>query len=165
MHSSIRTVVAADLEQILELNRLAVPAVSDVGRGEMEWFAEVAHSFLVAAGPDDRVDGFLIGLTPGLPYASLPYRWFGEQYERFIYVDRVVVAESGRNQGLGTRFYDSFVERGVADGHDTLTAEVNVKPMNDGSLRFHDRYGFESVGQQDTEGGKKRVSLLAKHLG
>ena len=39
-----------------------------------------------------------------------------------------------------------------------------MKPRNDGSLRFHHRIGFTEVGQQDTDGGKKRVSLLAKDL-
>ncbi len=165
MHEPIRMVTDADLDEILELNRLAVPAVSDVDRSAMEWFAENAHSFLVA--PDGRggVVGFLIGLAgPGLPYSSLNYQWFCGHYDRFVYVDRVVVSETARDRGLGTEFYDRFVELGRADGHDLLTAEVNLVPPNDGSLRFHDRYGFECVGEQDTEGGSKRVSLLAKRF-
>jgi predicted GNAT superfamily acetyltransferase len=36
--------------------------------------------------------------------------------------------------------------------------------LNEGSLRFHHRIGFVEVGQQDTDGGTKRVSLLAKPL-
>jgi predicted GNAT superfamily acetyltransferase len=43
-----------------------------------------------------------------------------------------------------------------------VSCEVNVVPMNAGSLRFHMRLGFDSVGQQATEGGKKRVSLLVR---
>ena len=45
-----------------------------------------------------------------------------------------------------------------------LLCEVNVKPRNEGSLRFHHRLGFREVGQQDTEGGAKRVSMLAKPI-
>ena len=41
---------------------------------------------------------------------------------------------------------------------------MNVRPRNDGSLRFHQRYGFTAVGEQDTEGGAKRVTLLEKRL-
>jgi len=37
-------------------------------------------------------------------------------------------------------------------------------PRNDESLVFHERFGFEEVGQQNTSGGSKRVSLLVKEL-
>jgi hypothetical protein len=41
---------------------------------------------------------------------------------------------------------------------------VNVRPRNDASLAFHEAIGFREVGQQDTDGGRKRVSLLALDL-
>jgi predicted GNAT superfamily acetyltransferase len=41
-----------------------------------------------------------------------------------------------------------------------LCCEVNVRPRNDVSLEFHHTVGFREVGQQDTDGGKKTVSLL-----
>ena len=41
--------------------------------------------------------------------------------------------------------------------------EVNLRPRNDGSLRFHQRLGFVEVGQQETPYGA-RVSMLAKDL-
>jgi predicted GNAT superfamily acetyltransferase len=34
--------------------------------------------------------------------------------------------------------------------------------MNAPSLRFHERLGFEPVGEQQTEGGDKRVRLLVR---
>ncbi len=40
-------------------------------------------------------------------------------------------------------------------------AEVNIEPHNHVSLKFHDRYGFSPVGEQDNEGGTKRVVMLA----
>ena len=43
-----------------------------------------------------------------------------------------------------------------------VSCEVDVVPENPGSLRFHEALGFESVGQQDTEGGEKRVRLLVR---
>ena len=35
-----------------------------------------------------------------------------------------------------------------------------MKPKNDESLFFHKKYGFEQVGTQKTNGGKKEVSLM-----
>jgi hypothetical protein len=162
---AIRPVTDADLDEILALNNAAVPAVNGLESADLAWFAEVAHSFLVAQGDDGGVAGFVIGLHgPGLAYDSLNYAWFSARYDRFVYVDRIVVADSGRGAGVGRRLYDAFGVRGRADGHEVLLAEVNVRPRNHGSLRFHERYGFVSVGEQDTEGGAKRVTLLEKRL-
>ena len=41
-----------------------------------------------------------------------------------------------------------------------LCCEVNVRPRNDTSLEFHRSIGFREVGQHDTDGGTKTVSLL-----
>ena len=41
---------------------------------------------------------------------------------------------------------------------------MNVRPRNEGSLAFHDAFGFAAVGEQDTEAGSKRVRLYAKGL-
>lgn len=46
-----------------------------------------------------------------------------------------------------------------------LACEVNLDPPNPRSLEFHRRFGFEQVGMQKTEGGKKTVSLMTKPIG
>jgi len=161
----LRPVGPDDLDEILELNNAAVPAVNRLERSDLDWFAEHAHTFLVGPTADGQVDGYMIGLHgPGVGYDSLNYKWFSERYERFVYVDRIVVAETGRGQGMGQALYHEFAARGRADGHPVMLAEVNIKPRNDISLRFHELYGFQPVGEQDTEGGAKRVVMLEKRL-
>lgn len=163
--SVIRPVAESDLPEVLALNNGAVPAVNALEPGDLSWFVSIAHSFLVHPAGDGSVAGFVIGLHgPGLAYESLNYTWFSRRYERFVYVDRIVVGASGRGGGVGRALYDAFSARGRDDGHEVLLAEVNIRPRNDGSLRFHDRYGFRSVGEQDTEDGAKRVTLLEKRL-
>lgn len=159
-YGHLRFARPGDLEAVCALNNAAVPAVNALTLPELQWFLEVAHTFLVAER-EGAITGVLVGLGPGLEYPSLNYQWFSERYPEFVYVDRVVVAESDRSSGLGTAFYGCFADRGRADGVPVLLAEVNVRPRNEGSLRFHHRFGFSSVGEQDTEGGSKRVSLLA----
>jgi len=161
----LRLVDPDDLDEILQLNNAAVPAVNRLERSDLEWFAEHAHTFLVKPTADGRVAGYMIGLHgPGVGYDSLNYRWFSDRYERFVYVDRIVVAETGRGQGMGQELYSEFAARGRAEGHSVMLAEVNIKPRNDISLRFHEQYGFKPVGEQDTEGGAKRVVMLEKRL-
>ena len=162
----VRLAAAGDLDEILAHNNAAVPAVNELTRADLDRFVDIAHSFLVIDAPDGSIAGFMIGLTgPGLDYESLNYAWFCERYEAFIYVDRIVVAESGRGLGVGTRLYDEFADRGRADEFDVMLAEVNLRPRNDVSLAFHAARGFVSVGEQDTDAGAKRVTMLEKRFG
>lgn len=161
----IRDVESTDLDQILELNNAAVPAVNRLVRSDLDWFAENAHSFLVKPDSDGGAVAYLIGLHgPGAGYESANYEWFSQRYARFVYVDRIVVAEQGRGRGIGQALYDAFAGRGRDDDHDVMLAEVNIRPRNDVSLKFHELYGFVSVGEQDTEGGSKRVVMLEMRL-
>lgn len=48
----------------------------------------------------------------------------------------------------------------AADNGGALACEVNTRPRNKDSLAFHERLGFKSVGEQDTDGGQKTVTML-----
>ena len=160
---SLRPVEPADLEAVGLLNSAAVPAVNDLSSEELAWFAEVAHTFLVAVLPGADIVGFLVGLDgPGVAYASVNYRWFSERYDCFLYVDRVVVDPSGQGRGIGRSLYEAFGQR--AEGHTALCAEVNIRPRNEGSLAFHDAFGMAAVGEQDSECASKRVRMFAKEI-
>jgi hypothetical protein len=45
-----------------------------------------------------------------------------------------------------------------------MTCEYNLQPQNEISRKFHQRYGFIEVGTQETENGKKTVSLQIKEV-
>jgi hypothetical protein len=159
----VRDLTAADLELALVLNNAAVPALNALDAAELARLHSSAAHALGAVGPDGELAGFCLTLAPGVAYDSLNYRWFSARYDSFTYLDRIVVAPPHRNSGLGASLY-AELERRIAGNPRWLLCEVNVKPRNEGSLRFHQRIGFVEVGQQDTEGGAKRVSLLAKDL-
>ena len=76
---------------------------------------------------------------------------------------RIAVHPSFRRLGIGRAFYAELVQQ-FRGAHPVLLCEVNVRPMNAGSLRFHDSLGFHEVGQQDTDEGRKTVSLLELKL-
>jgi predicted GNAT superfamily acetyltransferase len=159
MTTELRPVSGADLPGVLDLNNAAVPAVNELSAEDLAWFSEHATLFEVAVD-DAGLVGFLVGLTEGSAYGSANYAWFGDRYERFVYVDRIVVAERARGQGIARRLYDRLAAVGAAAGAAVMLAEVNLRPRNDVSLGFHERYGFRPVGEQDTEGGAKRVVML-----
>lgn len=152
------------LGDVLTLNSLAVPATSHLEPQELDRLIAMSQYSLVALDDSDHVAGFCITFLPGVDYQSLNYRWFSERYPQFSYLDRIVVRDDLRGSGIGAALYAELEQR-INGTIPVLCCEVNLKPLNEGSLRFHHRIGFVEVGQQDTDGGKKRVSLLVKRLG
>ena len=148
-----------DLPDIHDLNQHALPAVSSITLNDMTQFLEMADYFRVINVKND-IAGFLIALTPGKDYQSPNYKWFEKHYTQFMYVDRIVIDPTFQGQGLGRAFYDDLkiFSQGLAP---VITCEVNLRPPNEGSIFFHEKYGFEHVGTQETEGEQKEVSLMA----
>jgi hypothetical protein len=160
---AIRSALPDDLALILELNQKALPHVNSLALGDMALFLEQAAYFKVTDNPGGGLDGFLIALKPGLDYGSDNYRWFSSAFDDFLYIDRVVIAEHARGQGLGSLFYRDVIE--TARSHTPrLTCEVNSKPPNPQSMAFHERFDFVAVGSQQTEGGAKEVTLFSLEL-
>ena len=158
----LRPAQPADYERIYSINEDAAPAVSNITMDELRELAAMCCDFSVALA-DETIAGFMMAMHEGQPYESLNYRWFAEHYDKFVYVDRIAVAPEFKGRGVGRMLYANF--EAFAQKHaPVLTCEVNVRPRNDESLAFHAMLGFVEVGQQDTEGGKKRVSLMIKRI-
>ena len=150
---------ADDYAQLLALNEAAIPAVNRIDTGELEHLHQQCE-VLLTARQGDRLAGFLLALNESADYGSLNYQYFLRHYDRFAYVDRVVVSEDFRRQGVGAALYtELFVHTPDVP---LITCEVNVVPPNPGSLAFHEQLGFEVVAEQDTEGGAKRVALMVR---
>ncbi len=155
----IRDIRDGDLGAIHAINEAGTPGVHTESAEQLAAITRLCCIALVAE-LDGSVVGFCQVLPPGTKYDSMNYAWFSSRYDDFIYLDRVAVAPSHRGQAIGNRLYDE-VERLTQAAW--LTLEVNLRPRNDGSLRFHDRRGFVEVGQQETDYGAL-VSLMAKRL-
>ena len=156
----IRPLQTDDLTACVVLNNDAIPAVSEADAAKMQ--SLIAESLLsLVAEHDGEIVGFCVNFGPGAEYHSPNYLWFVERYQEFAYLDRIVVSPTARNMGIGAALYEA-VEAHIV-GTPWLLCEVNLRPRNDGSLRFHARLGFVEVGQQETPYGVL-VSMLAKDL-
>ena len=158
----IRPYDDTDLDDVLALNNANVPALSELTAADVTRLVGISDAALVAE-VDGAFAGFCWVLGPGQPYTSLNYRWFSERYPDFLYLDRIAVGPDFRRHGIGRRFYADLVQQ-FRTSRPVLLCEVNVRPRNDISLDFHSRVGFREVGQQDTDGGTKTVSMLALPL-
>ena len=155
---TISPTVSAQLPTIVKINQEALPGVSSVTLEDMEHFLSIVDYFRTLQ-LDDTIAGFLIALTPGKDYHSPNYKWFEKKYNSFMYVDRIVIDSAYQSNGFGWAFYNNLRE--FTEGHSPrITCEVNLRPPNEGSIIFHEKYGFRQVGTQETEGGKKEVSLM-----
>lgn len=159
----IRPVAPSDMPALAALNNGAVPAVNSLSEADLFRFAEMAPYFSVA-GPESAPVAMLIALGPGARYESVNYRWFAARYDAFLYVDRVVVDPGTRSAGIGASLYADLESVARARRVPRLACEVNLRPPNDRSRRFHERLGFRGVGTQDSEGGAKTVLLMLRDL-
>lgn len=155
----IRDIVPTDLSIIHAINEAGTPGVHTELPDALAAITRLSCIALVAE-IDGNLAGFCQVLPPGTGYKSLNYGWFSARYDDFVYLDRVAVAPAYRGRGVGSRLYQEVEARTKATW---FTLEVNLRPRNDGSLRFHAERGFVEVGQQETDYGAL-VSLMAKRL-
>lgn len=107
------------------------------------------------------LEAFLIALDEHHPtYASPNYRWFQARRSGFVYVDRIVVAESARGKGLARLLYADLIKLARATGYASIVCEVNLDPPNPASDAFHEALGFKQVGTAAIHGSSKTVRYL-----
>ncbi|TFC91572.1 GNAT family N-acetyltransferase [Cryobacterium sinapicolor] len=163
MSYSLRPLLPSDAAPVLGLNNAAVPAVNAHDETSLSALL-TASSHAIAIVHDEApgdVLGFAVLFGVDADYASENYRWFSARSDSFLYVDRIVVSDTARNQGLGALLYTAiFAAAGAAEVREVF-CEVNVVPPNPRSLAFHSRLGFEPIGEQSTKGGTVVVSLLS----
>ena len=154
----------SDFSEILSLNQKAMPAVSFMDEESLKYFHNVSEYFkLIKRGKENKIYGFLIGLTDRLSYKSENYLWFSKRYSSFMYVDRIVIQEDSIGLGLGTMLYNDLIYYSK-DKFKNIICEYNIKPMNSISKKFHEKFGFKRVGNQKTEGGTKEVLMMEYSL-
>jgi phosphinothricin acetyltransferase len=71
---------------------------------------------------------------------------------RFTVEHSVHVADGLRGQGIGTALMRVLLERGAACGKHVMVAGIDA--ANDGSIRMHERLGFERTGHLKEVGWK-----------
>jgi hypothetical protein len=142
----------ADQPALLALNNAAAPNVNVLEPEQFDWLA-TRSDYARVAERGGQVVGFVMALGSGTKYWSPNYAWFSARYDRFIYLDRVVVAASAQRTGVGRALYADLAQ--FASGRwPRITLEVNVRPPNPGSITFHAALGFRQVGVRSYDGNE-----------
>lgn len=176
---TLRAIQPDDMAWLVAVNNAEVPAVNPLDESDMAAIISEASFAMIAeagqgavnlqASPVDEAPsdprseplGFMLALTQTASYGSLNFRWFQRHFADFIYIDRIITAPSARGLGVGRAIYHGLFEFATQNAL-APTCEVNERPPNPGSLKFHKGLGFEIVGRQDTDGGAKQVALMMR---
>ena len=154
----LRTARVSDFDRIVELNAVEVAHTSPMDRVRLSALAE-ASSYCKVATLDEEVVAFLIALSSSATYENDNFSWFLARFDRFLYVDRIVVSAAHFGHRIGSRLYEDLFAFARTQGLERVTCEYNIEPPNEASRAFHDRFGFQEVGTQWVANGAKRVSL------
>ena len=150
----------SEVKSLFELNQSEVPNVGSVALPRFQHLVKCAIQLpLERAG--DEIEGFVILFDQDTEYDSENFLWFRDRYERFAYVDRVVVSPAFRRQGVAQRLYAECIEYCRAHTFPILTLEINIQPPNPTSFAFHQKMGFQEVGTLQNLGSDKSVSMQA----
>ena len=158
----IRDALPADHTAVVAINDAAVPNVNALPPDYFAWLVANVAYFRVAEDAEG-VAGFVMCLASGGGYWSENYTWFTARYDSFLYLDRVVVAERVRGRGVGALLYDDL-HRFAQGKWPRVTLEVNLKPPNPDSIRFHERLGYDRVGVREYNGGANAVAMFERQV-
>ena len=157
----IRQITPDDIEAVLAINNDAVPAVNSLIASELTDIINISAKAWVV-DEEDKIVGVLIVLGPRESYGSANYTWLDSQFKNFCYVDRIIIASSGKRKGYGRALYLELEEHAASTGAEVLLCEVNVEPENPQSMAFHASLGW--VPFQDREHGPGKVVRYFKKL-
>jgi len=97
---------------------------------------------------DNEIIGLMVCFREGSDYSSKNYKFFTNNEEHFIYIDRIVIKQEYRRKGIANHLYSSIEVIANELGF-PLCCEVNTFPENKPSLEFHKKFGFVSIGKND----------------
>lgn len=156
----IRKAEKRDYDRVLEMNEESVHFLSPMNHERLELLASKADIFVVIE-KNAKVEGFILAFRENSDYDSVNYQWFNERYDKFLYIDRVVISIEHQSEGLGEALYKWIFDHAEVD---KIAAEIDIEPPNPTSLAFHKNFGFKEVGQHSVAGGTKVVSLEISEL-
>ncbi len=156
----IRPLSSLDVSSMWRINEQGLPGTGKVSHEEINQILNISELAL-GVFEGQKLLGFVLCLLPNTNYGSLNYAWFDERYDEFIYVDRIAVCSSNRSRGIGSLLYQEVISYSIK--HDIMiAAEVSLKPPNEGSMRFHYRFGFFEIGILEHE--SKSVTLMIREI-
>jgi predicted GNAT superfamily acetyltransferase len=155
----IRTLTPADYDWVLALSGENEVETSHIDRA---WLEAAAQDWFLGLARGDG-EAFAIIFDQDARYDSVNFLWHRQRADRFVYVDRIVVAAAARGKGHARALYEHVFAAALRAGHRRVLCEVNFDPPNPASEAFHASMGFLEVGRARLANGKT-VRYLSREL-
>jgi predicted GNAT superfamily acetyltransferase len=143
-------------------------ALNNRSAAETSWLEPARFEHLVAeafaALHVPQAQALLLTFDQNADYDSPNFLWFRDRLERFVYIDRIIVDQQARGQGLARQLYEQLFDLARERGHSLVACEVNSMPPNPGSDAFHAALGFAEAGSAALS-EEKSVRYLTRRLG
>jgi predicted GNAT superfamily acetyltransferase len=138
----------AQFQSIYDLNQANTPEVGSLE--SMQHLKQLIEfsSYNLLVLKEDEIIGFIICMREGSAYWSENYKFFTQRLKKFLYVDRVAIDKQHRRAGLGKAIYEDIFAQAISDSL-PIALEVNTQPVNQPSLNFHEKMGFDRIGAKD----------------
>src|ERR1700686_5221152 len=116
----LQSVAPAELSSGAPLGKTLL-ALNNAHAAQLSWLEPERLEHLIGqaflARRIGNLDAFLLALDQDANYDSPNFQWFRARYERFVYVDRIVVASAARGRGCARRLYDDLFQHAAGAGH------------------------------------------------
>ncbi|MAI03070.1 MAG: GNAT family acetyltransferase [Gammaproteobacteria bacterium] len=159
--NDLKTANKNTLEDVYTLNQDLIPMVGSLNSSSelKNLIDESSNSFYIEK--KGKLAAFIVCFREKSEYRSLNYRHFDHKYEKFLYIDRVGVRKTHRNKGIGAYLYEHIFNINE-ENKLPICAEVNIKPRNEISLRFHEKMGFKETSER-TINSNYKVKYVEKN--
>lgn len=145
-----------DYDRVVELNESEVQWTSPMDQEQLEGLL-LGTCYAKVIKIAKETAGFLIAMDQSADYDNGNFDWFRRRYDRFCYIDRIVIDIGFAGQGLGPVFYKDIFDFARTEDLKRVVCEYNIEPLNEPSMKFHERLGFSEVGRRKLE--QKTVSM------
>jgi uncharacterized protein len=163
MSIEIKSISQDDVVGILAINNRETPNVNELDVHDLQRIIRMSYASKVVL-QDSHPAGFLIALDAHSDYESENYKWFQRRCEDFIYIDRIVVHQAFHGMGMGKLLYFDLINCAKQDGYASVCCEVNLRPSNERSLKFHYSIGFVEIDRFDNPASGKLVAMMQMKL-
>jgi predicted GNAT superfamily acetyltransferase len=144
------TITSQDLDALLELNN---QYETEICKDTPESFQALIHDAVFARHINRKA--FMVCLDQDSQITGENINWLQQNYGRFLYVDRIAVKPEAHGEGLGRKLYGALFDVARTQKHGVIYCEINAKPPNPGSVKFHEKIGFSAFGPpRELQSGK-----------
>lgn len=152
--------------QILKLNQEFVHWLSPMDEQNLIWVLERCRYARQISDPLLKtMDGVLFGYAHDVDYPDHKnIDWLSEKLDNYFYVDRIIISADAQGKGIARALYEDIETFARDSGYAHLACEVNTKPDNPGSHRFHLKMGFDVLGDKDYPKYDASLRYYAKAL-